>query len=41
MARDWALGLRLNNVADRRYETALGYNQPGREAYLTLRWAPR
>lgn len=41
LARDWALGAKLNNVADRRYETALGYNQPGREAYLTLRWTPR
>ncbi|MBL8341250.1 MAG: TonB-dependent receptor [Rubrivivax sp.] len=41
LAPAWALGLKLNNVAARRYETALGYNQPGREAYLTLRWAPR
>lgn len=41
LARDWALGVKLNNVADRRYETALGYNQPSREALVTLRWAPR
>jgi vitamin B12 transporter len=40
-ARDWRLGLRLNNVGDKAYETAYGYNQPGREAYVTLRWAPR
>ena len=40
-AADWTLQARLNNLADRRYETALGYNQPGREAYLTLRWQPR
>ncbi|WP_310462431.1 TonB-dependent receptor domain-containing protein [Sphaerotilus sp.] len=39
--RDWALGARLNNVTDKAYETALGYNQPGRELYLTLRYAPR
>ena len=39
--RDWALGARLNNVADRAYETALGYNQPGRELYVTLRYSPR
>jgi vitamin B12 transporter len=38
-ARDWTLQARLNNVADRRYETAYGYNQPGRELYVTLRWA--
>jgi vitamin B12 transporter len=40
LARDWALAARLNNVFDQRYETLLGYNQPGREAYLTLRWSP-
>ena len=36
--RHWTLGLRLNNLADKAYETAYGFNQPGREAYLTLRW---
>lgn len=41
LAPDWVLGVKLNNVADRRYETALGYNQPAREAFVTLRWAPR
>ncbi|MEY8876710.1 MAG: TonB-dependent receptor [Leptothrix sp. (in: b-proteobacteria)] len=39
--RDWALQARLNNLADKRYETALGYNQPGRELYVTLRYSPR
>ncbi|MEN9843827.1 MAG: hypothetical protein RLZZ612_1656 [Pseudomonadota bacterium] len=39
--KDWALQLRLNNLADKVYETAAGYNQPGRSAYLTLNWAPR
>ena len=38
---DWSLGARLNNVAGKAYETSYGYNQPGREAYLTLRYAPR
>ena len=33
VAREWTLGLRLNN------ETVYGYNQPGREAYLTLRYS--
>ena len=41
LARDWVLGLRLNNVVDKAYETAYGYNQPGREWFATLRWAPR
>lgn len=44
---DWALrpdlsvGFRLNNLADKVYETAWGYNQWGRSAFVTLRWAPR
>jgi vitamin B12 transporter len=38
---DWTLQARLNNLADKRYETIYGYNQPGRELYLSLRWAPR
>ncbi len=40
VAPGWTLGARLNNVADKAYETAYGYNQPGREAYVTLRFAP-
>ena len=39
--QDWSLGVRLNNLTDRRYETAYGYNQPGREVYLTVRYTPR
>jgi vitamin B12 transporter len=39
--RDWSLGLRLNNVGGKSYETAFGYNQPGREGFVTLRWSPR
>jgi len=41
LATDWALKLRLNNVGDKTYETARGFNQPGRAAYLTLDWQPR
>ena len=37
----WRLGMRVNNVADRRYETVLGYNPPGREVFLTLRHQAR
>ena len=40
VAPGWTLGARLNNVADKAYETAYGYNQPGREVYLSLRFAP-
>ncbi len=31
------LGVRLNNVADKTYSTVLGYDQPGREVFVTLR----
>ena len=41
LAADWELGVALNNVLDKRYETAFGYNQPGREAFVSLRWSPR
>jgi vitamin B12 transporter len=39
-APDWTLALRLNNAANRRYETVQGYNQAGREWYLALRYSP-
>jgi vitamin B12 transporter len=38
---EWTLGARLNNLADKAYETAYGFNQPGREAFVTLRWTQR
>ncbi len=38
--RDWVAGLRVNNLADKVYETAFGFNQPGRAFFATLRWAP-
>jgi vitamin B12 transporter len=38
LSRQLNLGLRLGNVLDQRYETALGYNQAGRHAQLTLRF---
>lgn len=41
LAPAWVLGLRLNNVGDKAYETSLGYNQPGREGFVTLRYSGR
>lgn len=41
IAPQWRMGLRLDNLMDKVYETAQGYNQPRRGAYLTLRWAGR
>ncbi|MEO8938272.1 MAG: TonB-dependent receptor [Burkholderiaceae bacterium] len=38
-AKDLSLGLRLNNVGGKDYETAYGYAQPGREGFVTLRWS--
>jgi vitamin B12 transporter len=40
-ARDWVLAARLNNALGKTYETVFGYNQPGREGFVTVRWAPR
>ena len=39
LARQWALGFKLNNAGNVRYETVQGYNQPGREMFLTLRYS--
>lgn len=40
-ARDWSLQAKLNNVTDQHYETAYGYNQPGRSVFVTVRWRPK
>ncbi|MCV2354648.1 TonB-dependent receptor [Paucibacter sp. B2R-40] len=37
----WSLNARVNNVADKQYETARGFNQPGREFFLGLRYEPQ
>jgi len=39
LSREWTLGLRLNNVADKTYETVYGFNQPGREGFVTVRYS--
>ncbi|RAP58119.1 TonB-dependent vitamin B12 receptor [Oleiagrimonas sp. MCCC 1A03011] len=36
----WQLQARLANALDRDYETVYYFNQPGRTAYLTLRYTP-
>ncbi len=41
VAKDWSVQGRVVNVGDVNYETALGYNQPGRAFYVTLRWQPK
>ncbi|MGH8091319.1 MAG: TonB-dependent receptor plug domain-containing protein, partial [Rudaea sp.] len=37
----WRLGARLENLFDRSYELAHGYNTPGRSAYVSVTWSPR
>lgn len=39
--RDLSLQFKVNNLADKQFETAYGYNQPGRGAFVTLRWQPK
>ena len=39
LSKEWSVNVRLNNVTDKKYETVYGYNQPGREGYLTLRYS--
>ncbi len=40
-AKEWSAQAKLNNLTNKQYETAYGYNQAGRSFYLTLRWAPK
>ena len=36
---NWTLGLRLDNLTDKRYQIADGYATLGRTVFVTLRWA--
>lgn len=40
-SKEWSLQARVNNAGDKGYETASGYHQSGRRAYLTLRYQAR
>ena len=40
-ARDLGVQANVNNVGNKQYETAYGYNQPRRAVSLTLRWQPK
>lgn len=40
VAREWTVLARLDNLADRRYETVSGYATAGRSLYLGLKWMP-
>ncbi|MCP5279322.1 MAG: TonB-dependent receptor [Thiobacillus sp.] len=40
-ARDWRLEARLDNVLDKAYEQAYGYNTPGRSLFVGVRYQPQ
>jgi vitamin B12 transporter len=39
VSKDLQVQVKVNNLADKVYETAYGYNQSGRAGYITLRYA--
>ncbi len=39
LGREWRVFARLENAGDERYETAVGYRQPPRSAFVGLRWS--
>ena len=41
IAATWSVSLRLENLFDREYELAHGYNTPGRAGYVQVAWQPR
>lgn len=41
LSSDWTLRIRLDNVFDRGYQLAYGYNTPGRSVLATLTYAPK
>ncbi|WP_018865045.1 TonB-dependent receptor domain-containing protein [Thioalkalivibrio sp. ARh3] len=41
IAPEWQIQATVNNVFDKDYETARGYNQPGRAAFVKLRYQQR
>jgi vitamin B12 transporter len=41
LAKDWLLQATVNNLTNQKYQTVLGYNQPGRGVLVSLRYAPK
>lgn len=39
ISKDLQVQTKINNLANKSYETAYGYNQPGRQVFVTLRYA--
>jgi vitamin B12 transporter len=40
IGRDWTAELRIENIADRNYVPAFGFNSGGRATYFSLSWQP-
>jgi vitamin B12 transporter len=41
LTRDWSVQARLENAFDKDYERSSGYNTPGRNLFVSLRYQPR
>jgi vitamin B12 transporter len=41
LSRDWVLQARLENALDKDYERSSGYNTPGRNLFVSLRYQPK
>ena len=41
LTHEWAVEGRVNNLLDKQYETAYGYNTPGANVFFGVRYAPR
>jgi len=41
LSRDWMLQARLENALDKDYERSSGYNTPGRNLFVSLRYQPK
>jgi vitamin B12 transporter len=39
ISKDLSLQTKVNNLANKSYETSYGFNQPGRSVFVTLRYA--
>jgi vitamin B12 transporter len=41
LSPSWSLAARIENITDRDYELAYGYNTPGRSGFVEVIWQPR
>ena len=41
LGKDWSLMARVNNLTDKKYETARTYATEGRSVYVGVKWMPQ